>query len=73
MNQIIDNVDKLITKYGEDRLNSNAKLLLAYLKEYEGLKFDKNYISTQDFLRMDVGLFQAVIDAKYLLKSMQKK
>lgn len=68
MNQIISNVQYLFNKYGKERLNNDTKLSLAYLKEFHGLKFDKNSISTQDFLGIDIRIIQSVIDAKYIIE-----
>ena len=42
-----------------------------YLKIYKNIRWDKNYISTQDFLNMDIRLVQQIIDAKYILKLLE--
>lgn len=46
---IIDNIKQLYRQYGEV-INNDKKLLLLYWKQIDGVKIDKQYISTQDFI-----------------------
>lgn len=71
MNQILKNVSKLYDKY--EFINSNQKLVLMYLKEYEGLAFDSNHISTKDFLNIDISLMQSIIDSKCILNLLEEE
>ncbi|GLO66225.1 hypothetical protein MACH08_20090 [Oceanobacillus kimchii] len=69
--QILKNVSKLYDKY--EFINSDQKLVLMYLKEYEGLAFDFNHISTRDFLDVDISLMQSIIDTKYILNLLEEE
>lgn len=67
MNQTIENVEKVIEKYGK-HANTDNKLVLLYLREYKGVRWDNKIISTQDILGINMKLIQEIIDAKYLLE-----
>lgn len=65
MNQVVNNVEKIL---GNKFINTNQKLVLYYLKTYEGLCMDSKYVSMQDLLDIDLGLVQQILDAKYILQ-----
>ena len=67
--QILKNVKKLLNEH--KFIDTDQKLVLMYLKIYKNIRWDKNYISTQDFLNMDIRLVQQIIDAKYILKLLE--
>ena len=65
MNEIIKNVECLVEKYG-DRLNSNQKLYLAYINEFENVEMNKKYINVEDFLNVETS-YCDIVGAKYLI------
>lgn len=65
MNQIAKNVKSLLEK---DFIDTDQKLILFYLKQFEGLRMDSKVVSMQDLLNIDFSLVQAIIDAKEILK-----
>lgn len=68
MNQIVKNVEKVLEN---EFIDTDQKLVLYYLKQFEGLRFDNKYISTQDLLDIDMKLIQSIMDAKYLLELLE--
>lgn len=68
MNQIAKNVKSLLEK---DFIDTDQKLILFYLKQFEGLRMDSKVVSMQDLLNIDFSLVQAIIDAKEILKLME--
>jgi len=70
MNPIIENVESLLDKY--DFIDNDTKLVLMYLKEFGGVRWDSKYISTQDLLSIDISLVQQIIDAQHMLRMLEE-
>lgn len=62
---ITKNVASLLEK---DFIDTDQKLVLFYLKQFEGLRMDSKVVSMQDLLNIDMSLVQAILDAKYILE-----
>lgn len=69
MNQIINNVEFLLTRLGD---LSDFQLLLVYWQQFDDVKMDKENISTKDFLHGATDTI-AILDAKRLIKIMKEE
>lgn len=71
MNQVTKNVEELIGKYGR-YIDTDTKLVLLYLREFESLRFDSRYIAVEDFINTDVNLIQDIVNAKHILELLEE-
>jgi len=71
MNQIVSNITDLYQKY-PDKLDEDIKLVLMYWRTYNGVRWDSNYISTQDILNKTITPMDQIINAKYILKLLEE-
>jgi len=65
MNQVITNVEALLSKYG-NKLNDNNKLVLIYWREFCNVRMDQNNISMEDFLK-NVKMYDDIINARRMI------
>lgn len=66
MNKVIKNVEYLLNTYGEDKLNTDKKLVLMYWREIDKIPMDKTHIDTAAWLEKSTPA-NVICDAKCLL------
>jgi hypothetical protein len=70
MNRIIENVERILESLG-DKIKTDKQLLLIYWKDIDGVKMNKEVISTNDFLQKTTNPCD-IINAKYMLEQMKE-
>ena len=68
LNEMMDNVKLLYSKYGKQVLNTDRKLVMMYWKDFNSVQMDKDNISTQDFLNLAED-YISIINAKMMIQA----